>query len=139
MDGDPRQRQGGEKGDQGLPPPTRACPLLLLPYSLLTTAGHLTPIHGEAELCPGCSSWCPAELASGIKAPEECGHSHHEQGVDVDHTGPARVLADVLQLPGCCSRLFLGRGWGTTRPTPTHSTEPEQAPAEQAWCWGLGL
>lgn len=31
-----------------------------------------------------------------IKAPEEHSHSHHEQGVEVDHSGPARILTDVL-------------------------------------------
>lgn len=93
-----------------------------------------TPSHCEAEPCPGCGSWCLTQLASGIKAPEECGHSHHEQGIEVDHTGPDWVLTDVLQPPRRCSNLLLGRGWGTTRPTPTHSTEPEQALAGQAWC-----
>lgn len=81
----------------------------------------------------------PTQLASGIKAPEEGGHGHHEQGIDIDHTGPAPVLTDVLQAPGCCIHLLQGGGWGTACPAPAHSTEPEQAPVEQAWCCGLGL
>lgn len=98
-----------------------------------------TPTHCEAEHCPGCGSRCPARLASGIKAPEERGHGHHEQGIEVDDTGPTWVLTDVLQPLGCCSHLLLGGGWGTACPTPAHSTEPEQALAEQARLWGWGL
>lgn len=129
MDGLGPSQTGREKGNHGLPPP-------FLPHFILTNVGSSAP-HCEAEPCPRCGA--SAQLASGIKAPEERGHSHHEQGIEVDHTSPARVLTDVLQPTGCCIHLLLGRGWGTTCPTPAHSTEPEQALVEQAWCLGLGL
>lgn len=97
------------------------------------------PLIVRLSPAPAVAHGASTQLASGIKAPEERGHSHHEQGIEVDHTSPARVLTDVLQPTGCCIHLLLGRGWGTTCPTPAHSTEPEQALVEQAWCLGLGL
>lgn len=87
----------------------------------------------------GCGSRCPTQWASGIKAQEERGHGHHEQGIEVDDAGPARVLTDIVQPPGPCSHLLPGRGWGAARPSPAHATEPEQTLAEQSWCWGWGL
>lgn len=116
------------------PPEVTACQMAWAPGRDKAEGRRVT-----AFLDPACGSGCPTQSASGIKAPEEGGHGHHDQGIDVDHTGPARVLTDVLQPPGCCIHLLLGGGWGTARPAPAHSTEPEQAPAEQARCRGLGF
>lgn len=118
----PRRRQDKKKGTKASPSPPAPFPSHY--YRLPTT------IHCEAEPCPGCGSWGPAYLASGIKAPEEHGHSHHEQCIEVDNTGPAWVLTDVLQSPGYCSHLLLCRQLVAACLTPTYSTEPEQALVE---------
>lgn len=112
----PWERPGREE-NQRLPPPTR------------------TREADPAWLGP----WRPSRSASGIKAPEERGHSHHQQSVQVDYTGPARVLTDVLQPPGVGRCLLLGGQWAPALPAAAHPTEPQQALAEQAWCPGLGL
>ena len=113
----------------GIPGPPR--------YSLAPGPSHHcglpTPTHFKAVAQGVRTQW-----ASGIKAPEERGHGHHEQGVEVDDAGPVWVLTDVLQPPGCGICLLLGRAWGAARPTPAHTTEPEQALPKQAWPWGRG-